>query len=768
MKKEKKQAEKPVKAKKQPEQKVSLGERVNNYICPMLLGGVLCYIVIYALYRPLAPQYTAVFLIEELLLFMLFDKLKTRKYLGGFLYIILMAGAVFISLALLFNGAVASGGYMTPVTWFYGEEGSYSYRPEYLNAVFIGGGFFLISILFYFTQIRYRSLGVMLSLMFPIVIYAKRADAMPDILVTLMISLFLAVMVHNRRLDPSIDRKKRGVLITNTAYFISMSIFVSVTGAVTMMIEKPTYFSKLERDSSYFDYYQTQGSGSGDFEDLTNESSDRRGGLQYTDNPIFYLETNGDHGEYFLRRQAYDIFNGSVWTQTDEMKDYSYVYSNVLPEYSTDDVESDVRTVSENADFLPSPDNGSFTTVKKARVYDEKFSSVYLPAPLGVITDNGELASLPYRKYPSGVVIRAKAWNRKSSEIPVLNDSFDYREETGSLTAYAQKAGLTGSKYVKKLKKLAEADDTPEEVKIAANRLLNDYQTAYDSYRDISMVKDNLVKLAWDITADCKSDYEKAIRLESYFRVQGFEYSLDYVPDDDSIEYFVFESKKGYCVSFATAMTLMARAVDLPARYVEGFAAFEPSPEGGFVIRDGHAHAFVEVYIPGTGWMTFDPTVPDYRTVSEEEESTFDIQLFLRILSRFIVVIVVAFIIIFIVLLDRIVEGIFRFRLRFKDPATRILMLYGNVIKLVNFSTKEDYTAYTVKMLREYLTETRAVVPEVLFAMFEKTAFGGYVPSEAEFAEAYNDYKSCYKYLRRLPRPKELAKLKGIPYVKTK
>ena len=68
MKKEKKQAEKPVKAKKQPEQKVSLGERVNNYICPMLLGGVLCYIVIYALYRPLAPQYTAVFLIEELLL----------------------------------------------------------------------------------------------------------------------------------------------------------------------------------------------------------------------------------------------------------------------------------------------------------------------------------------------------------------------------------------------------------------------------------------------------------------------------------------------------------------------------------------------------------------------------------------------------------------------------------------------------------------------------------------------------------------------------
>ena len=93
-------------------------------------------------------------------------------------------------------------------------------------------------------------------------------------------------------------------------------------------------------------------------------------------------------------------------------------------------------------------------------------------------------------------------------------------------------------------------------------------------------------------------------------------------------------------------------------------------------------------------------------------------------------------------------------------------MLYANVIKLVNFSTKEDYSAYTVKMLREYLNETRTVVPDLLFDLFERTAFGGYSPSEAESMAAYEDYKQCYKYLRRLPRPKELAKLKGIPYTK--
>ena len=198
------------------------------------------------------------------------------------------------------------------------------------------------------------------------------------------------------------------------------------------------------------------------------------------------------------------------------------------------------------------------------------------------------------------------------------------------------------------------------------------------------------------------------------------------------------------------------------------FAAFEPNGEGGFTVRDGHAHAFVEVYIPGAGWLTFDPTVSDYRTLPEDDDSNFDMAVFLRILSRFIVVIIVGFVIIFIVLLDRIVEAIFRIRLRFADPTKRTLMLYANVIRLVNFSTKEDYSSYTVKMLRKYLELTRATVPDVLFDLFERTAFGGYTPSQAEFHEAYRDYKRCYKYLRRLPRPKELARLKGIPYVKAK
>ncbi len=762
MKKEKGQAEEPVNGKNKPFRSINWGERLNSYICPMLLGGVLCFIVFYALYRPLAAQYTAFFMGAEFLLFMLFDLLKKRRVFGGIMYIVLMIAAVFAALSMMFDGAMSSG-FMTPVSWFYGEEGSYSYRPDYLNAVFVGGGFFMISILYYFTQIRYRSLGVMLCLLFPLVIYAKRADALPDILATIMISLFLAVMVHNRRIDPAIEDKKRGVLLTNTSYIISMAIFVSVTGAITMMIEKPKYFSKLERDSSYFDYYQTQGTGSGDFDDFENESSGRNGGLSYTNNPLFYLETNGSSSEYFLRRQSYDFFGGSVWESTEKIEDYSYAYSTVIPEYAVDDVVNDLTALSDETDVFSKPE-GTVINRRKARVFDETFAPRYLPAPLNTITDTAEFKDLSYRKYPASSIIRASAWGADTP--PKLNDSFEYWEQSAELNAYARSVGLTGKDYLKKLEKLSNDKSLSQSAVSAAKRLKLDYESAYESYRDISRVEDRLVKLACDLTKDCKSDFEKALVLESYFEDNDFEYSLDYVPPDDSIEYFVFESKKGYCASYATAMTLMARAVDLPARYVEGFSAYEMTDTGAFLVRDGHAHAFVEVYIPCAGWLTFDPTVSDYMVIPEEEEGGFDMELFLRILSRFIVVIIVAFVIIFIVLLDRIIEGIFRIKLRFADPTKRTLMLYANVLRLIKFSTKEDYSAYTVKMLGEYLKETRTVVPEQLFDLFERTAFGGYTPTDEEFNAVYKEYLRCYKYLRRLPRPKELARLKGVPYVK--
>ena len=80
---------------------------------------------------------------------------------------------------------------------------------------------------------------------------------------------------------------------------------------------------------------------------------------------------------------------------------------------------------------------------------------------------------------------------------------------------------------------------------------------------------------------------------------------------EDPLANFLFVRRAGHCEYFASAMTVMLRAEGIPARYVTGFAPGEYNDVGGdYIIRESDAHAWVEVYFPGFGWITFDPTPP--------------------------------------------------------------------------------------------------------------------------------------------------------------
>lgn len=103
---------------------------------------------------------------------------------------------------------------------------------------------------------------------------------------------------------------------------------------------------------------------------------------------------------------------------------------------------------------------------------------------------------------------------------------------------------------------------------------------------------------------------EKARRIERHL-ADSYEYSLDLVGSDanDPISHFLFTTRSGHCEYFATAMVLMLRAQGIPARFVAGFLGAELNPlEGYFIVRHSSAHAWVEAYLPGIGWKTFDPT----------------------------------------------------------------------------------------------------------------------------------------------------------------
>jgi transglutaminase-like putative cysteine protease len=80
---------------------------------------------------------------------------------------------------------------------------------------------------------------------------------------------------------------------------------------------------------------------------------------------------------------------------------------------------------------------------------------------------------------------------------------------------------------------------------------------------------------------------------------------------EQPVDHFLFESKRGHCELFASAMAIMLREVGIPSRNVTGFVGGTYNRFGGYyVVRQGEAHDWVEAYIDGpkAGWRTFDPT----------------------------------------------------------------------------------------------------------------------------------------------------------------
>ncbi|MBW2123057.1 MAG: DUF3488 domain-containing protein [Deltaproteobacteria bacterium] len=119
-------------------------------------------------------------------------------------------------------------------------------------------------------------------------------------------------------------------------------------------------------------------------------------------------------------------------------------------------------------------------------------------------------------------------------------------------------------------------------------------------------------RLAHQVTKPFEGDYQKVEAVEKFLK-ENYTYSLDVErnPAYSPVEDFLFHQKKGFCEHFATAMTLMVRSLDIPARLVSGFLGGEWNGFGRYyLIREKDAHTWVEVYFPGSGWVTFDPTPP--------------------------------------------------------------------------------------------------------------------------------------------------------------
>jgi transglutaminase-like putative cysteine protease len=117
--------------------------------------------------------------------------------------------------------------------------------------------------------------------------------------------------------------------------------------------------------------------------------------------------------------------------------------------------------------------------------------------------------------------------------------------------------------------------------------------------------------LAQRIAGDAPAPLAKAERLQTYLRAT-YPYLLivpPHAPEQDAVDYFLFDAPGGNCNYYASAMVVMLRTLDVPARVAVGYAMGDFDFErGAYRVSANSAHAWVEVYVPDAGWIEFEPT----------------------------------------------------------------------------------------------------------------------------------------------------------------
>ncbi len=183
--------------------------------------------------------------------------------------------------------------------------------------------------------------------------------------------------------------------------------------------------------------------------------------------------------------------------------------------------------------------------------------------------------------------------------------SSDLANASSSNTVNATASYTLPYNYSRSLRLLPQLKELQENAKAVEAKYLQLPETLPQRVRD----------LAVSITASSGNRYDKVKAIEQYLS-GNFPYNLDVrtTPRNrDFVDYFIFDLKQGYCTYYASAMAVLARCAGIPARYVEGYM-LPPKPieEGSkkYSVSNMQAHAWVEIYFEGYGWLPFEPTSP--------------------------------------------------------------------------------------------------------------------------------------------------------------
>jgi transglutaminase-like putative cysteine protease len=363
-----------------------------------------------------------------------------------------------------------------------------------------------------------------------------------------------------------------------------------------------------------------------------------QGGINLGEREVMTVRVNDPaiSGLVRLRGAVYDEYAGGGWKAGGRT-------SVDLPEYLIDDLQAQIESGEETGRIIPL----TITVERKSVVGTVLFApgeTVAASTPdLQIEVASSGYEVVPFRLEDGGEgmadteILRDLVQERLGDDAVGVNVSRDPGRETAEV-GVIQGTGqsLPDTLVARPPSRVGEGRSynisgfiptvTPDELRQATGE---DPEWVKSQYLQLPEdLPRRVAELAAEVSAEGGTRYDKAFLIMQRLRVFPVDFDIDDTPPGrDTIDYFLFDSQRGYFDYHASAMAVMLRTQGIPARLAVGFVVDDSDKElesGAYKIRDRSSYAWTEVYFPGRGWIAFNPS-PDRPedlnpTISERDQ----------------------------------------------------------------------------------------------------------------------------------------------------
>ncbi|MBB6447657.1 transglutaminase-like domain-containing protein [Bacillus benzoevorans] len=310
---------------------------------------------------------------------------------------------------------------------------------------------------------------------------------------------------------------------------------------------------------------QTEGNQHAAVQRVGYGTDDSRLGGPFTGDSTVVFRTEVESSHYW-KVETKDVYTGKGWIQSIQ--------------------DAEAISFSQNSDTPVSSFAARNTRDKKAET-----SFVY------------QLKDYPHIIYPLGVKSIQSDYHAEFKFDPALEKIYSVDDsQSVALPSYS----VTFEKAAYQKSDLTSVEN--------ASGISRDFMNRYTQLPET--IPHRVRELAEEITAGKDNWFDQAKAIEQYLQGSHFSYDTKDVQipgkNEDYVDQFLFESRRGYCDNFSSSMAALLRSIDIPARWVKGYTAGEFNGSNRnlqlYEITNDNAHSWVEVYFPDAGWVSFEPT----------------------------------------------------------------------------------------------------------------------------------------------------------------